>query len=82
MHTPTFAIIAGLGTTEIILILLVVLVLFGARKIPQFAKGLGQGIKEFKDAANGAASENSSSSTSNTANTPARTTAQAPDSQA
>lgn len=42
----------GLGTGEIILILLVILVLFGAKKIPEFAKGLGQGIREFKNAAN------------------------------
>jgi len=42
----------GLGTTEIILIALVVLVLFGAKKIPEFARGLGQGVREFKDAAN------------------------------
>lgn len=35
---------------EIVLICVVVLVLFGARKIPEFAKGLGQGIKEFKKA--------------------------------
>ncbi len=40
----------GLGGTELILILLAVLVLFGAKKIPDFAKGLGQGIKEFKKA--------------------------------
>ena len=35
---------------EIILILLVILVLFGSKKIPEFARGLGQGIKEFKKA--------------------------------
>ncbi len=34
--------------TEIILILLVVVLLFGGRKIPELMKGLGQGIKEFK----------------------------------
>ena len=37
-----------LGLTEIILILLVVVLLFGGRKIPELMKGLGQGIKEFK----------------------------------
>ena len=41
---------AMLGTTEIVVILLVVLILFGAKKIPEFAKGLGKGLKEFKDA--------------------------------
>ena len=35
---------------EIVLILLVILVLFGSKKIPDFARGLGQGIKEFKKA--------------------------------
>lgn len=40
----------GLGGTELIVILVVVLVLFGARKIPELMKGLGTGIKEFKKA--------------------------------
>jgi sec-independent protein translocase protein TatA len=40
----------ALGGTEIFLILVVVLVLFGAKKIPELAKGLGTGIKEFKKA--------------------------------
>ena len=40
----------GLGGTELILILVVVLVLFGARKVPELMKGLGTGIKEFKKA--------------------------------
>ena len=41
-----------LVTTEVVVIVLVVLVLFGAKKIPEFAKGLGKGLKEFKDAKN------------------------------
>jgi sec-independent protein translocase protein TatA len=41
----------NLGGGEIILILALVLILFGARKLPELAKGLGQGIKEFKKAA-------------------------------
>jgi sec-independent protein translocase protein TatA len=40
----------SLGGTELVLILVVVLVLFGAKKIPELAKGLGSGIKEFKKA--------------------------------
>ncbi|MCX8056832.1 MAG: twin-arginine translocase TatA/TatE family subunit [Ignavibacteria bacterium] len=40
----------SLGTGEIILILLVVLILFGAKKIPELAQGLGKGIREFKKA--------------------------------
>nr|WP_294859269.1 twin-arginine translocase TatA/TatE family subunit [uncultured Fluviicola sp.] len=42
-----------LGATEIILILAVVLLLFGGKKIPELMKGLGKGIKEFKDASKG-----------------------------
>lgn len=40
----------NLGGGEIILILALILILFGARKLPELAKGLGQGIKEFKKA--------------------------------
>lgn len=40
----------GLSGGELILVLVAVLILFGAKKIPDFAKGLGQGIKEFKKA--------------------------------
>lgn len=38
------------GGSEWIMIAVAVLVLFGAKKIPEFAKGLGRGIREFKDA--------------------------------
>ena len=41
---------ANFGVTEIVLILLVVVLLFGGRKIPELMKGLGQGMKEFKKA--------------------------------
>jgi len=40
------------GATEIILILVVVVLLFGGRKIPELMKGIGQGMKEFKKASN------------------------------
>lgn len=40
----------SLGGPEIILILAVVLLMFGGRKIPELMKGLGKGMKEFKDA--------------------------------
>ncbi|HEY0863916.1 MAG TPA: twin-arginine translocase TatA/TatE family subunit [Lacunisphaera sp.] len=43
--------IFGLGGTEMIVILLIVLLLFGGAKLPALAKGLGQSIKEFKKAA-------------------------------
>jgi len=42
----------GLGTPEIILIVIVILVLFGAKKIPEFMQGIGKGVKEFKKATN------------------------------
>jgi sec-independent protein translocase protein TatA len=38
------------GVTEIVLIILVVVLLFGGRKIPELMKGIGQGMKEFKKA--------------------------------
>ena len=40
----------GLGPPEIIIIFLVILLLFGGKKLPELAKGLGKGIKEFKNA--------------------------------
>jgi sec-independent protein translocase protein TatA len=46
------AFLGGLGGWEILLILLVLLIFFGAKKIPELAKGLGKGIKEFKNATN------------------------------
>lgn len=42
-----------LGTWEIIVIVLVVLLLFGGKKIPELMKGLGKGVKSFKDGMNG-----------------------------
>lgn len=45
--------IFGLGTTEIILIVLVVLLLFGGRKIPELMKGIGKGVKSFKEGVQG-----------------------------
>lgn len=46
----TFSMLAMLGTPEIIIIAIVVLVLFGARKVPELMKGVGTGIREFKKA--------------------------------
>jgi sec-independent protein translocase protein TatA len=40
----------GLGTGEIVLILLVIIIFFGAKKIPELARGMGRGIREFKEA--------------------------------
>ena len=43
----------GPGGGEIMVVLLLVLLLFGSKKIPEFAKGLGKGIRQFKDATSG-----------------------------
>jgi sec-independent protein translocase protein TatA len=40
----------GLGTTELIIILVIVVVIFGAGKLPQLGKGIGEGIRNFKKA--------------------------------
>jgi sec-independent protein translocase protein TatA len=46
----TLLFLQGVGFQEILLIGLFVLVFFGAKKIPEFMKGLGKGVREFKDA--------------------------------
>ena len=40
----------GLGTMEILMIMVTVLILFGAKRLPQLGRGMGQGIKDFKKA--------------------------------
>ena len=42
--------LGGLGTGEMILIFAVIVLMFGAKKLPELARGLGKGIREFKDA--------------------------------
>jgi sec-independent protein translocase protein TatA len=42
----------GIGTTELLVIMFIVLLLFGAKKLPELARGLGKGIREFKRASN------------------------------
>lgn len=44
----------GLGAGEILVICLIILLLFGGKKIPELMKGLGKGMKSFKDGMNGA----------------------------
>ncbi len=45
--------LGAIGTTEIILIIAIVVLLFGGKKIPELMKGLGQGMNEFKKASKG-----------------------------
>ena len=49
--TPLF--IGGIGMQEVLLITLVVLLFFGGRKIPELMKGLGKGVRSFKEGMNG-----------------------------
>ncbi len=42
----------GIGTTEVVVVALVLLVLFGGKKLPELARGVGDSIKEFRKAAN------------------------------
>ena len=50
----------GLGMQEILVIALIVLLLFGGKKIPELMKGLGKGVKSFKDGMNGIDNESTS----------------------
>lgn len=49
----TILFLGNLGTGEIIVIAIVVLLLFGGKKIPELMKGLGKGVKSFKDGVSG-----------------------------
>jgi len=51
-YSSVLAFIGGIGGSEMVLILFVILLLFGAKRIPELARGLGRGIREFKDATN------------------------------
>lgn len=50
MNMEALVILGMFGPTEIIIIVLIVVLLFGGRKIPELMKGIGQGMKEFKKA--------------------------------
>jgi sec-independent protein translocase protein TatA len=39
----------GLGMPELLIVVLIIVILFGAKKIPELAKGMGQGIRNFKE---------------------------------
>ena len=54
MDLALIPLVPGVGPTELIIILTIVLLLFGAKKIPELARGLGTGIREFKKGTSGA----------------------------
>lgn len=49
IYTMTQLLFLGLGLQEIVFIALIILLLFGGKKIPELMRGLGQGVKSFKD---------------------------------
>ena len=57
-----------IGTGEIVIIVLVILLLFGGKKIPELMKGIGKGVKRFKDGINGLEDEINNPSSSNNNN--------------
>jgi len=57
LNTTIAAGFMGMGPTELIVIVVIVLLLFGGKKIPELMRGLGRGVKEFKDGKDGAAEE-------------------------
>ncbi|ATC66167.1 twin-arginine translocase TatA/TatE family subunit [Nibricoccus aquaticus] len=64
----------GMGSTELIVLLLIVLLLFGGAKLPSLARGLGQSIKEFKKASKGEDEEPAAQSTATETSKKAETT--------
>ncbi len=53
----TILFLGNLGATEIILIIVAILILFGGKKIPELMRGVGQGMREFQNAKNNVKSE-------------------------
>ena len=52
MNNELLGLLGGIGSGEVIIIALVVLLLFGGRKIPELMRGIGKGIRSFKDGMN------------------------------
>jgi sec-independent protein translocase protein TatA len=63
--------LGSFGVTELIIILVIVMVWYGAKRLPDLAKGLGQGITEFKKASRNDSSEEEEDTTTKSTNTPA-----------
>lgn len=57
MELTSIFLILGLGGQELIFIMVIILLFFGAKKLPELARGLGKGIREFKDATRDVKSE-------------------------
>jgi sec-independent protein translocase protein TatA len=57
MNNPLF-LIGGLGPTELVIILVILLILFGGSRLPSLAKGLGESIRSFKQGVNEDAEDN------------------------
>src|SRR5476651_954271 len=53
MHLSMFLFISNLFSTDMVIIIFVALLLFGGEKLPEIARGLGKGIRDFKDASEG-----------------------------
>jgi sec-independent protein translocase protein TatA len=63
MLNSIFLSLFGMGGSEMIVIMVIVLLLFGGKKIPELMKGLGKGMKEFKDASKGEGTDNTGTET-------------------
>lgn len=62
----TLLLIGGIGMQEILVIALIVLLLFGGKKIPELMKGIGKGVRSFKDGVNGIEKEGENNDGPNT----------------
>ena len=57
---------AGLGWQELVIVLVIIMIIFGAGKLPEIAKSLGQGVKEFREEASAPVTASSTSTTTTT----------------
>lgn len=57
---------AGLGWQELVIVLVIIMIIFGAGKLPEIAKSLGQGVKEFREEANAPVTAKSTASATET----------------